>query len=108
VPRRGDLTVSVRTAYKDENLEAVVSPLAVKRSSDFAIYKVVRGVEVGSWALAGLLAIVTGLTTFYYSNPAFGSIKDYLSLIAWGAGADQGKNLLQTLQTYSTRPSKPA
>jgi hypothetical protein len=35
------------------------------------------------------------------NNPSFGSFHDYLALFTWGVGAEQGKNFLQVLQSYS-------
>ncbi len=56
--------------------------------------------------LAAIIAIVTGLSMFYYNSPTFGSYKDYISLFLWGAGVDQGKNFLQAMQTYSAPGAK--
>jgi len=83
--------------------------LKIKGSSKFRGWKALRAAEWGSWALAGVAAIVTGLTTFYVKNPTFGSFQDYLTLIAWGAGFDQGKNAVQSLRGASTTtPAKPS
>jgi hypothetical protein len=66
-----------------------------------AIYHAFQGVEIISWAIAGVVAIATGLTTYFFGTPTFGSPKDYLTLFLWGAGMDQGKNFLQSLQSVS-------
>jgi hypothetical protein len=61
-----------------------------------------------SFILAAIVAIVTGLSTFYFKNPVFGSLQDYLSLFLWGTAVDQTKNALQILQSYSASPTKSA
>lgn len=82
--------------------------LEISESSKFRGWKALRAAEWASWALAGVAAIVTGLTTFYVKNPTFGSFQDYLTLVAWGAGFDQGKNAVQLLRGASTTtPAKP-
>jgi hypothetical protein len=55
------------------------------------------------WALvmAGSFALVSGLLTFYYKNPVFGSMQDYLTLFLWGVGVDQTKNFIQSIQSSS-------
>ena len=55
-----------------------------------------------SWAIAAGLAVVTGLSMFYFKGSTWGSYQDYLSLFLWGAGVDQGKTFLQSLQASST------
>ena len=56
-----------------------------------------------SWAIAaGLAAVVTGLSMFYFKGSTWGSYQDYLSLFLWGAGVDQVKTFLQSLQASST------
>jgi hypothetical protein len=47
--------------------------------------------------IAALLAVVSGFATFYFPNPAFGTLGDYAALFIWGAGVDQTKNFLQNL-----------
>ncbi len=109
VPRSGRLTAKVEVKNVDDSFEVPAASLPLKAlsiapSSDFGTFKGLAHVEKISWAMAALIAVVTGLSTFYFKGPTFGSFQDYLSLFLWGAGVDQGKNFLQVLQTYS--PSK--
>jgi hypothetical protein len=83
---------------------ATMRPLTVARSSDVGF---VRGLEVTEWCallIAALFAIISGLLTFYYKNPIFGSIQDYLGLFLWGVGVEQTKNFLQALQSRDSTP----
>jgi hypothetical protein len=72
--------------------------------ADFGTLRGLAKVEVFSWTLAAIVAIVTGLSTFYFKGSTFGSFQDYISLFLWGIGVEQGKNFLQTLQAYSAKP----
>jgi hypothetical protein len=111
VPRSGQLKARVRIQNGRDYIDipaANIPPkeLSIAPSPDFGAYGGLAKVEMVSWAMAALIAVVTGLSTFYFKGPTFGSFQDYLTLFLWGAGVDQGKNFLQVLQTYS--PSKPA
>jgi hypothetical protein len=109
VPRAGRLTGTVKV-QRDSSTLCVSSEIApameIGPSSDFGIFRGLARVEWVSWVVAAMMAIVSGVATFYYKGQNFGSFQDYLSLFAWGASVDQGKNFLQTLQAYS--PSRPA
>jgi hypothetical protein len=109
VPRAGRLTGTVEV-QRDGNTLCVSPEIApameIGPSSDFGIFRGLARVEWVSWAVAAMMAVISGVATFYYKGQTFGSFQDYLSLFAWGAGVDQGKNFLQTLQAYS--PSRPA
>ena len=78
----------------------------IEKSPDLGF---VRGVELTEWcalAVAAMLAIVSGLLTFYYKNPTFGSTQDYLGLFLWGVGVEQMRNFLQVMQS-SAKDSSP-
>ncbi|MEA2164581.1 MAG: hypothetical protein QOK37_2708 [Thermoanaerobaculia bacterium] len=104
-PRKGTVQVSVELRYKCE-VQPVPNSESVQifDSSDFGFLKSFERVEVASWLIAAVAAIVTGLSTFYFKGQAFGSFQDYLSLAVWGAGVDQTKNFVQNLQVFSTTP----
>jgi hypothetical protein len=78
--------------------------LAIQNSSEFGFLSMFEKAEVISWLIAVSAAIATGLSTFYFKGPAFGSFQDYLSLFVWGAGIDQTKNFVQNIQASSTVP----
>jgi hypothetical protein len=112
LPRAGRLTVKVlieRSA--DEKLEGAMMDapngfLPIAPTTDFGIFRGLARVEWTSWILAALVAVVTGLSTFYFKGPTFGTFQDYLTLFLWGAGVDQGKNFLQAMQSYAPQPVK--
>jgi hypothetical protein len=103
-PRGGALSTSVRIQKYGETVDVPAAELAIAGSSDFGTFRGLAKVEVISWVLAAGVAIVTGLSMFYLKSPTFGSFQDYLALFLWGAGVDQGKNFVQTLQAYSSTP----
>lgn len=106
--RAGKLKVSVNLLYNDEvKPVALADELSIKKSSDFKPFWILEWAEFTSWAIAGIVAIATGLTMFYFKGTSWGSIQDYLTLFLWGVGVDQGKNFLQALQTYSAQPANP-
>ena len=101
----GQFSVSARilreTVSGTKTVAAKDTSLTIAKSSDLSWLQNVERTEVWSLSLAGLFALISGLLTFYYKNPIFGSAQDYLALFLWGVGIEQGKNLLQTLQSAS-------
>lgn len=112
LPRAGRLTVKVlveRSADEKLEVKTMDAPggfLQIVPTTDFGIFRGLARVEWTSWVLAAMVAIVTGLSTFYFKGPTFGTFQDYLTLFLWGAGVDQGKNFLQAMQSYSAQPVK--
>ncbi len=49
-------------------------------------------------AIAIVLALVAGLQSDAFINALEGSWKEYLTLFAWGVGAEQTENLIQNLE----------
>ncbi|HWM26334.1 MAG TPA: hypothetical protein VNP98_16075 [Chthoniobacterales bacterium] len=105
---KGTLKVTVEITRRDDDTKKVdLEPgLPIVESKDFAWKEGLERVEVISFILAGIVAIITGLSTIYFKNPSFGSVQDYVSLFLWGAAVDQTKNALQLLQSYSATPAK--
>jgi hypothetical protein len=115
-PRRGQVRVSVDLSYNGESFSVPAAPAPpapatqvpgpnIQDSTDFGVLDLFSRVEYISWLIAVAVAVATGLATYYYKNPAFGSYQDYLTLALWGSGMDQGKNLLQALQAVSGQPA---
>jgi hypothetical protein len=105
-PRRGTIKASVTLSYTGDPIEvSEPSGTEVSDSSDFGLLSAFEGVEYISWAIAAAVALATGLSTYYFKNPTFGSYQDYLTLMLWGVGMDQGKNFLQALQAVSSQPA---
>jgi hypothetical protein len=106
-PWAGELTVSAKIVcdlrqpggiFQDQH---AVPPLtkSIRRSSEVSVLNGLGKTEVGALIFAALFAVISGLLTFYYKNPTFGTLQDYLSLFLWGVGVEQSKNFLQTLQS---------
>ena len=97
-PFAGVLTPSVRISFPGKQpLDVVGDPLTVTRSVRFAAFNGFSFGELVQLFLAFVVAVITGLQTFYDKAAGFGLFSDYLSLFAWGATVDQLKNFLQRL-----------
>lgn len=107
VPKPGILKASVEIYFKGEPeeqpLTCSMEELKIQKSKDFRWRRAFEAVEVTAFFLALVIAILSGLSIKYFNNPTFGAGGDYLMLFLWGAGADQTKNFVQTLQSYSRR-----
>jgi hypothetical protein len=105
-PRQGTTRVSVELEYvgKPIPVPAVDGP-RINKSSDYSALGILAGAEVAGWVIASIVAIATGLSTFYFKGTSWGTFQDYLTLLVWGIGVDQGKNFLQALQTFSAAPA---
>jgi hypothetical protein len=100
----GELGVVLKiypTENPEDSIELHGSPVPVVATTDFAWHKGVERVEIISFCLGAVAALATGLLTFYFKSPSWGSPQDYLTLFLWGAAVDQTKNALQLLQSYS-------
>jgi hypothetical protein len=104
VPQKGNLQVAVELCRKGVPAKEVImnEVFTIKASEDFGWRGAFRSAEVTALVIATLFAVVSGLASFYISNPTFGNIGDYITLFIWGAGIDQGKNFLQHLQKSSS------
>jgi hypothetical protein len=102
----GELSVEVEICRGHDSGKVVGPKLTIDKSTDFRWQESLERVELLSFGLAFVVAIVSGLAAIYVKNASFGSLLDYLSLFLWGAGVDQGKNALQVLQSYSNSPTK--
>lgn len=104
-PQRGHVELSVVLTYAGQSKRIGPEPgPTIRDNRDFGMFRAFAYVEYISWGIAFLVALVTGLSAQYFKTGAFGSTQDYLLLFLWGIGADQGKNLLQSLQAYSSAP----
>ncbi len=101
-PRAGNVQVSVELVYgNDSTSVGPRSGPAIYPSSDFRPYQILAETEIASWLIAALTALATGLTMFYFKGTSWGTYQDYLTMLLWGMGVDQGKNFLQALQANS-------
>jgi len=99
-PNRGIVHAAVTLSYAGSSIDVPAqTALEIGDSSDFGVLQAFEGQEYVAWLIAGAVALATGLSIYYYKNPTFGAPQDYLALLLWGAGMDQGKNFLQALAT---------
>jgi hypothetical protein len=98
----GKVTISAVLNYPESDpIKLIQKHLVINRSSDYGGVKVLRGAEVVGWFVAGIIAMVSGLAMFYFKGTSWGTPQDYLALILWGIGVDQGKNFFQALHAFS-------
>lgn len=96
-PFAGAMSPSVKLVHARGWLSASGKAVTVTRSRRFAVSNSVSTGELLQLGLAFVVAVMTGLQTFYYRTASFGSLADYMGLFAWGATIDQVKNFLQRL-----------
>jgi hypothetical protein len=99
VPEKGRLNIEVELCRNGIPSKKVKmdKTIIIEDSSDFGWRGIFRSAEITALVIATLFAVISGLASFYISNPVFGNTGDYIALFIWGAGVDQGKNFLQRL-----------
>jgi len=103
-PEEGQMKATVKLIKNKEFLSAESSVVKVKQSEEFSNLQAFETSEVVSTAIAMIVAIGSGLAAQYFTNPVFGSWRDYLNLGLWAIGVDQTKNAWQVFQNYSSWP----
>jgi hypothetical protein len=95
-----DLVVTIRYDKQTEPVRKTLSPLIdVGKPTIFGIVAAFQTVELVAFAIALIVAIVTGMQSQVYQNALSGSLSAYFALFAWGFAADQIKNLLEHIRT---------
>ncbi len=101
-PQAGKVSAKVTLKYGADTKPIQASdPLSISPSSDFQPYKILAGAEILSWMISAVTAVVTGLSMYYFKGTSWGTYQDYLTLVLWGMGVDQGKTFVQALQANS-------
>jgi hypothetical protein len=83
--------------FDGETVPAGSIAVDVKEASEYGWLPAFRFADLMALGIAAMFAIISGLGTYYFTAPAFGSVTDYVTLFLWGAGIDQTKNFLQHL-----------
>ena len=107
-PFAGTMTPSVALVRSRDLVAATGRPVTVARSRRFTAVNGFSAGEVLQLVLAFIVAVITGLQTFYFKSASFGSLSDYMALFAWGATIDQVKNFLQRLPSAPSTSAVPA
>lgn len=110
VPAPGKLTVRARIFWPSASaseppLELEAKEFIVGPNQDLQILDRLDASTVLQFSLVAAVAVATGLPALYFDNPTFGSYADYVKILAWGIGIDQGKNLIQLVR--SVPPDAP-
>jgi hypothetical protein len=108
VPRRGQIDVSVilvRGPRETLPLDPLLKDQPVGKSEEFRMRAAFQTAEVLALGIALLVALLSGLQTLYFTNPVFGSAKDYVALALWGFGVDQATNFIKLLRPNVTPTS---
>jgi hypothetical protein len=104
IPAPGMLEVAATLHWQvpDHHREVPAHPLHLKvlENSEIKLSKNLDSTEVLLFLIIMVIALVTSLSSLYLSKPTFGSFADYIAILAWAIGIDQGKNLIQLLKAY--------
>ncbi len=96
-PEAGKLTTQVVLQHENGPSDAIQAEIDIQASSR-TFWQRLLAVEQGMLVVvSAALALIGGLVLYYYSEPTFGTFKDYVALITWGVGVDQGKNFVGNL-----------
>ncbi|HEX3482131.1 MAG TPA: hypothetical protein VHT91_44255 [Kofleriaceae bacterium] len=103
VPAAGKLTVRARifwpaASLTEPPLELDRKEFLVAPNQDLRLLGRLEASTVVHFALTAGVAVVTGLPALYFDNATFGSYADYVKILVWGVGIDQGKNLIQLVR----------
>lgn len=114
VPAAGKLSVRARifwpaASLSEPPLEIDRKDFVVTPNEDLRLLGRLEASTVVHFALMAGAAVVTGLPALYFDNATFGSYADYVKILVWGVGIDQGKNLIQLVRAVpADGPSAPA
>ena len=56
-----------------------------------------KGYKILGYVCPAIVFIYAGITQYYWSNPVFGSVSEYVSLFLWGFAADASSNQVKDL-----------
>lgn len=95
-------SVTIRREGSRDVLTVHGEELTVRPSESLGLFSAFTSLDIVSTILIGAVAVVSGLSTFYFASPAFGAAKDYVALVLWAIAFDQAKNGVIQLS-----PAKP-
>lgn len=104
VPAAGKLSVKARIFWpaggaSEPPVELAAQEFAIGANEDLMLLNRLEASSVVYFGLMAAVAVATGLPTLYFDNPTFGSYADYVKILIWGIGIDQGKNLIQLVRS---------
>ncbi|HEX3765779.1 MAG TPA: hypothetical protein VHW23_44085 [Kofleriaceae bacterium] len=112
VPAAGKLTVRARIFWPaggpaEPPIELQATEFAIGANQDLMLLNRLEASTVVYFGLMAAVAVATGLPTLYFDNPTFGSYADYVKILVWGIGIDQGKNLIQLIRSEPSDAPPP-
>jgi hypothetical protein len=93
-----------RELEAERKLEVGGRVLTFDDNSELDLASSLTGSELLQLAIVFAITLATGLPTLYFAKPDFGSFADYVAILAWAVGVDQGKNLIQLLKAAPLDP----
>jgi hypothetical protein len=104
VPAAGKLSVRARifwpaASLSEPPLELERKEFLVTPNEDLRLLGRLEASTVVHFGLMAAVAVASGLPTLYFDNATFGSYTDYVKILVWGIGIDQGKNLIQLVRS---------
>lgn len=115
VPAAGKLLVRARifwpaASVSEPPLEVESKEFPVAPNEDLRLLGRLEASSVLHFGLMAAVAVASGLPTLYFDNATFGSYSDYVKILLWGIGIDQGKNLIQLVREVpaDAPPTPPA
>jgi hypothetical protein len=107
MPFAGNLKISVKIRWpgaddgvKAKELELTADPIDVGENSELGLVQSLDKSELVLLGIIFVITLLTGLPALYFGKPSFGSFMDYIAILAWAVGVDQGKNLIQLMKTF--------
>ncbi len=103
-PFAGQLKVSITirriTSAGVEQIELPALSMPVVENTELSLVKALDSSELFLMGIIAAVALVTSIPALYLAKPTFGSFADYIAILAWAIGIDQGKNLVQLMKTF--------
>jgi len=87
----------------------VTKTIDICKNSELTLLQKLDFSNLALTLIVGGVALATILPTLYFAKATFGSLADYVAILVWAVGIDQGKNLIQLLKSYpADRPAAGA
>jgi hypothetical protein len=99
-PHTGTLRVDLTMRWKTQELAVAPVDQTIQKNTELTLLKSLDSSEILLMFLVALITLGTSLPALYFAKGTFGSFTDYVAILAWAIGIDQGKNLIQMLKTY--------
>ena len=100
----GHLEVGVKIRWRDTGGAQVkeVGSLRVdvNHNTELSLLNHLDRSELLLMGIVTAMALGTSLPSLYFAKETFGAFADYMAILAWAVGIDQGKNLIQLMKAH--------